>query len=106
MGQASESAGRKPLSGLKVLDFTRVLSGPYCTALMADLGADVVKIESQQGDDYRHIGPFVDGESALFQNVNRAKRSIALDLKAARSGEIVRALSRPPTWSSRISGRA
>lgn len=92
MGQASESAGRKPLSGLKVLDFTRVLSGPYCTALMADLGADVVKIESPQGDDYRHIGPFVDGESALFQSVNRAKRSIALDLKAARSGEIVRAL--------------
>ena len=92
MGQASESAGRKPLSGLKVLDFTRVLSGPYCTALMADLGADVVKIESPQGDDYRHIGPFVDGESALFQNVNRGKRSIALDLKMARSGEIVRAL--------------
>jgi CoA:oxalate CoA-transferase len=92
MGQASESAGRKPLSGLKVLDFTRVLSGPYCTALMADLGADVVKIESPQGDDYRHIGPFVDGESALFQNVNRGKRSIALDLKVARSSEIVRAL--------------
>jgi CoA:oxalate CoA-transferase len=59
---------------------------------MADLGADVVKIESPQGDDYRRIGPFVDGESALFQNVNRAKRSIALDLKAARSIEIVRAL--------------
>lgn len=92
MGRESESAGRKPLSGLKVLDFTRVLSGPYCTALMADLGADVVKIESPQGDDYRRIGPFVDGESALFQNVNRAKRSIALDLKAARSIEIVRAL--------------
>ena len=92
MGQASESAGRKPLSGLKVLDFTRVLSGPYCTALMADLGADVVKIESPQGDDYRHIGPFVDGESALFLNVNRGKRSIALDLKMARSSEIVRAL--------------
>ena len=92
MGRESESAGRKPLSGLKVLDFTRVLSGPYCTALMADLGADVVKIESPNGDDYRHIGPFVDAESALFQNVNRAKRSIALDLKAARSIEIVRAL--------------
>ncbi len=92
MGRESESADRKPLSGLKVLDFTRVLSGPYCTALMADLGADVVKIESPQGDDYRRIGPFVDGESALFQNVNRAKRSIALDLKAARSIEIVRAL--------------
>jgi CoA:oxalate CoA-transferase len=93
MGQASESAGRKPLSGLKVLDFTRVLSGPYCTALMVDLGADVVKIESPHGDDYRHIGPFIDGESVLFQNVNRGKRSIALDLKAPRSIEIVRALA-------------
>jgi anaerobic selenocysteine-containing dehydrogenase len=52
---------------------------------MADLGADVVKIESPHGDDYRHIGPFVEGESALFQNVNRGKRSMALDLKTARN---------------------
>jgi len=92
MGQAGELAERKPLDGVKILDFTRVLSGPYCTALMADLGADVVKIEGPNGDDYRHIGPFVDGESALFQSVNRGKRSIALDLKAPRSTEIVRAL--------------
>jgi CoA:oxalate CoA-transferase len=71
-----------PLAGVKILDFTRVLSGPYCTALLADLGADVVKVESPQGDEYRHIGPFRNGESALFQLVNRNKQSIALDLKS------------------------
>ncbi len=71
-----------PLAGVKILDFTRVLSGPYCTALLADLGADVVKVESPQGDEYRHIGPFRNGESALFQLVNRSKQSIALDLKS------------------------
>jgi CoA:oxalate CoA-transferase len=92
MTRTSAPEARKPLDGVKVLDFTRVLAGPYCTALMADLGADVVKIESPGGDDYRHIGPFVGGESALFQSVNRGKRSIALDLKAPRSIEIVRAL--------------
>jgi CoA:oxalate CoA-transferase len=71
----------KPLSNIKILDFTRVLSGPYCTAMLADIGADVIKIEPPQGDDYRHIGPFLeDGSSALFETVNRGKRSIVLDL--------------------------
>jgi len=71
----------KPLNGLRILDLTRVMAGPFCTALLADLGAEVIKLEPPQGDDYRHIGPFVDGESALFTLMNRGKQSIVLDLK-------------------------
>ena len=77
-----KTAGRRPLEGVRVLDFSRVLAGPYCTALMADLGAEVIKVEPPAGDDYRHIGPFRDGESLLFQSVNRGKKSIVLDLKS------------------------
>jgi CoA:oxalate CoA-transferase len=81
--EVSGDPSRAPLAGIRILDFTRVLSGPYCTALLADLGADVVKVEPPQGDEYRHIGPFRGGESALFQLVNRNKRGIVLDLKQA-----------------------
>jgi CoA:oxalate CoA-transferase len=82
-----------PLSGIRILDLTRVLSGPYCTALLADLGADVVKLESPGGDDYRHVGPFRDGESALFQLVNRNKWGLMLDLKAPADQHLAQALA-------------
>jgi len=71
-----------PLAGLRVFDMTRVLAGPFATALLADLGAEVIKLEPTHGDDYRRIGPFRDGESALFLLVNPGKRSVVLDLKA------------------------
>ena len=75
----------KPLHGIKVLDLTRVLAGPYCTMLLADMGADVVKVERPgAGDDTRAYGPpFVNGESAYFMSVNRNKRSLTLNLKHA-----------------------
>src|SRR6266436_5698528 len=73
----------KPLDGVKVLDMTRVLAGPYCTMMLGDMGADVVKIERpESGDDTRGYGPpFVNGESAYFMSINRSKRSLTLNLK-------------------------
>ena len=73
-----------PLAGITVLDLSRVLAGPYCTMVIADLGARVIKIEHPDGgDDSRAYGPFVNGVSAYFMSVNRGKESIALDLKSA-----------------------
>jgi crotonobetainyl-CoA:carnitine CoA-transferase CaiB-like acyl-CoA transferase len=73
----------RPLSGIFVADFSRVLAGPLCTQMLADLGADVVKVEEpERGDETRRWGPpFVNGVSAYFLSVNRGKRSIAVDLK-------------------------
>jgi len=83
------------LAGVRVLDFSRVLAGPFCTMLLGDLGADVVKIERPgSGDDTRAWGPpFVAGESAYFLCVNRNKRSLTLDLKHPRGREIARQLA-------------
>ena len=82
-----------PLQGFTVIDLTRVLAGPYCTLLLADLGARVIKVEQPgSGDDARQIGPFVDGESAYFMSVNRNKESIALDLKAPGDREVFESL--------------
>ncbi|MCS7217540.1 MAG: CoA transferase [Thermus sp.] len=84
----------KPLAGLKVLDLSRVLAGPLCTMILADLGAEVVKVEPPWGDETRGWGPpFVAGESAYFLSVNRGKKSLALDLKAKEGQEAVRRLA-------------
>ncbi|MGV8146798.1 MAG: CaiB/BaiF CoA transferase family protein [Alkaliphilus sp.] len=70
------------LEGVKILDLTRVLAGPYATMILADLGADVVKIEMPEtGDDSRYFGPHIKGESAYFMSINRNKRSMTLNLK-------------------------
>jgi crotonobetainyl-CoA:carnitine CoA-transferase CaiB-like acyl-CoA transferase len=76
------TGAERPLEGMKVLDLSRFLAGPYCTMVLADLGADVVKVERVGGgDDTRMMGPHVNGESYPFAMANRNKRSIALDLK-------------------------
>ena len=69
------------LGGVRVLDLSRVLAGPYCGAFLSDLGADVVKVEAPIGDDARHLGPFKDDESVYFAELNRGKRSIVLNFK-------------------------
>src|SRR5881398_3484104 len=74
-----------PLTGIRVLDLTRLLPGAYCTQLLADLGADVIKVEEPGTGDYMRLTPpLVDGQSVLFNAINRRKRSIALDLKTDR----------------------
>ena len=78
-----------PLEGVKVLDFTLLMAGPYCTLLLADMGADVTKIESfPEGDGARHLAPMVNDESYCFAVLNRNKKSLALDLKDAQGKEI------------------
>ncbi len=84
-----------PLAGVKVLDLTRVLAGPYCTMFLGDLGAEVVKIEQPDvGDDTRAWGPpFVGGESAYFLCINRNKKSVTLDLKSNQAIGLLRRLA-------------
>ena len=86
------SNGKLPLQNIKVIDFSQILAGPFCTMLLADMGADVVKIEKPNGgDDTRRYGPpFIEGESAAFLTLNRNKRSIVLDLKSEQGIAIVR----------------
>jgi formyl-CoA transferase/CoA:oxalate CoA-transferase len=83
-----------PLSGLTVVDLTRVLSGPYCTMQLADMGARVIKVEQPgRGDDTRAWGPpFVNGESAYFLSINRNKESLTLDLKQPAARRVIEAL--------------
>ena len=67
-----------PLTGLKVVDLKRIISGPFCTGALADFGADVIKVEPLRGDDARNYGPKGAAVNPNFINVNRSKRSIAL----------------------------
>jgi CoA:oxalate CoA-transferase len=78
-----------PLSGITIIDLSRILAGPYCTLLMAELGARVIKVEVPgNGDDARQYGPFKGGKSTYFASVNRGKQSIVLDLKAPQDRDI------------------
>ncbi|HEY8050573.1 MAG TPA: CoA transferase [Ramlibacter sp.] len=78
-----------PLEGVRVLDLTNVMAGPYCTMVLGDLGADVVKVESPEGDSTRNFEPKVNGESYCFAVLNRNKKSISVDMKDARGREVV-----------------
>ncbi len=85
---------KPPLNGLLVLDLSRILAGPYCTQVLADLGATVWKVESLQGDDTRRWGPpFSEGESAYYLSTNRGKQSLAVNLKNARGQALVQQLA-------------
>ena len=83
----------RPLDGIRILDFSRVLAGPLSTALLADLGAEVIKVEPPTGDDYRVIGPMKNGISSLFTALNRNKKSLTLDLKHPQAAQTIAALA-------------
>ncbi|MBI2493580.1 MAG: CoA transferase, partial [Candidatus Rokubacteria bacterium] len=88
-------SARGPLRGVRVLDLTRVLAGPFCAMLLADMGADVIKVEEPgRGDDTRSWPPFVGGEATYFMSVNRGKKSVTLNLKAPEGRRILTALVR------------
>ena len=84
----------KALEGIKVLDLSRALAGPYCTMMLADMGAEIIKVEMPgRGDDSRSWGPpFIEGESSYFMSVNRNKKSITLNMKMEKSREIMHKL--------------
>ncbi len=83
----------KPLEGLVVLDLSRVLAGPYAGMMLADMGAEVIKVEARNtGDDSRAFGPYVNGESCYFMSLNRGKKSITIDMKKDEGKELIKKL--------------
>ncbi len=79
-----------PLAGMKVLDLSQIMAGPYCTMVLADLGAEVIKVEKPvTGDDSREMGPYVNGESSCFAHINRNKQGVSLNLKDPETREIL-----------------
>ena len=85
---------KKPLAGVRVLDLTRVLAGPFAAMMLGDMGADVIKVEETgKGDDTRKWPPFVGGEASYFMSVNRGKRSLTLNLKAPEGVAILKRLA-------------
>jgi len=82
-----------PLAGVRVLDLTRYIPGPYATLMLADLGADVVKVEPPEGDPIRHFAPTVNGESAAHAALNRGKRSLVVDLRAEEGPSVLRRMA-------------
>ena len=88
-------AAEQPLKGIRVLDLTRVLAGPYCAMLLGDMGAEVIKVEEPgKGDDTRGWPPFAGGESTYFMSVNRNKKSITLNLKTPEGRELLKKLAK------------
>src|SRR6056297_3236843 len=82
-----------PLENIKIIDLSRVLAGPYCTMVLADMGAEVLKVEMPgKGDDSRAFGPYVNDESAYFMSLNRNKKSMTLNLKKQEGKEILKKL--------------
>ena len=93
MADQNQTEANGALTGLRVVDMTRVLAGPYCTMLLADMGAEVIKVEEPgKGDDSRGYPPFLRGISAYFSNLNRNKKSIVLDLKKKDAKDVFIAL--------------
>src|SRR5258708_37666274 len=84
-----------PLSGIRVIDFGRFIAGPYCGMLLADMGADVIRIDRRQGSEDRYTGPVTEqGEGGAFLSLNRNKRSLTLDTSKPESAEIIQRLVR------------
>ncbi len=94
MTEDAQTSPRKILDGVRVLDLSRVMSGPFCSSMLADLGAEVIKIEMPgRGDEGRSFGPYRDGESTYFMMLNRGKKSVTIDMKTEEGRDLVMKLA-------------